>query len=136
MPVEATLFLKNRVIVVEDNEPVRKSLSLLLRTRGYIVDAFEAGEHLLTGQHIPDADCFLIDFRLPDLNGVQLLNALRDAGRTAPAILITACVTAEIRAKAAAAGFRSVIEKPPHRLSLVDEIANAIADHGKSDMRA
>lgn len=127
MPAEAALSTRNRVVVVEDNEPVRKSLAMLLRTRGYLVDAFEAGEDLIRDGIAPDADCFLIDFRLPNLDGIQVLDALRRAGRTAPAILITACVTAEIRARALAAGFRSVIEKPPQRLSLVDEIANAIA---------
>jgi two-component system, LuxR family, response regulator FixJ len=128
MTAEAALSVRNRIVVVEDSEAVRKSLALLLRTRGYAVDLFETGLDLLSVDALPDADCFLIDFRLPGQDGVQVLEALRRAGRNAPAILITACLTADVRARAIAAGFRSIIEKPPRRLSLVDEIANAISE--------
>jgi len=120
--------LKHRVVVVEDSKAVRHSLELLLRTRGYFVSAFEDAEHLFNADHSPQADCFLIDFRLPAQDGLQVLTALRAAGSAAPAIMITSCLTADLRARALAAGFRSIVEKPPQRLCLIDEVANAIAE--------
>ncbi|MEM9739720.1 MAG: response regulator [Pseudomonadota bacterium] len=130
MPEETTPTSRNRIVVIEDSEPVRKSLELLLRTRGYDVETFEDGEDLLKGKDIPDADCFLIDFRLPNLDGIQVLEGLRDGGYAGPAILITASASAELKTRAKAAGFLTVIEKPPHSLSFINEIARAVDDKG------
>lgn len=137
MPAEAIQTeLAGVIIVVEDNEPVRKSLTMLLRTRGYVVEAFETGLDLLNAATFPDADCFLIDFKMPALNGVELLEKLREMGRAAPAIMITGTVTNDLRDKALAAGFLGVVEKPPERLALVDQVANAIAGHGNTPTAA
>lgn len=128
MPKPATAS-PAKVVVVEDSDAVRKSLTLLLRTRGYAVEAFSNGMELLSARTLPDADCYLIDFKMPRLNGVDLLRRLRDGGVLAPALMITGDLTLDLRARAMAAGFVNVIEKPPQRLALVDQIASAI-DNG------
>jgi len=115
-----------KVVVVEDSDAVRKSLTLLLRTRGYAVEAFASGVELLSAKHLPDADCFLIDFKMPKLNGLDVLGRLRGAGVLAPALMITGDLTIDLKARAMDAGFVNVIEKPPERLALVDQIAAAI----------
>lgn len=129
MARSARSVLKKEVVVVEDSEPVRKSLCLLLRTRGYKVAAFEHAEDALQAELEQIPDCFLIDFKMPDMDGMELLARLRKAGYTAPAIMITGCITPDMKARALAAGFHSLIEKPPRRLALMDEVADAIAAH-------
>lgn len=129
MAFKARSILKRRVVVVEDSEPVRKSLMMLLRTRGYQVEAFQDAQSALAGQHQPEPDCFLIDFKMPDMDGMKLLTELRRAGHDAPAIMVTGYITRDLTTKALAAGFHSIVEKPPRRLALMDEVASAIAAH-------
>lgn len=129
MAFSARSVFQKEVVVVEDSEPVRKSLCLLLRTRGYKVKAFEHAEDALQARLDQTPDCFLIDFKMPDMDGVELLSRLRQAGYTAPAIMVTGCITPDMTARARAAGFHSLIEKPPQRLALMDEVADAIAAH-------
>lgn len=112
----------HKVVIVEDSEAVRRSLTLLLRTRGFAVEAFASAIELVSMRHVPDADCLLIDYKMPKMDGLTLLSRLRSLGCLAPAILITGYVTNELRRRALEAGFVSVIDKPPERLKLVDEI--------------
>ena len=127
MAAKARTTFDKEVVVVEDSEPVRKSLSLLLRTRGYRVLAFSHAREALEAAYPQRPDCFLIDFKMPDMDGLELLGALRRAGFDAPAIMVTGVITSDLKAKALAAGFHSLVEKPPHRLALMDEVAGAIA---------
>ena len=48
---------------------------------------------MLAQSRLPPAGCLVIDFRLPDMNGLDLLGALRRSGETLPAILITTNIT-------------------------------------------
>ena len=69
----------------------------------------------------------MIDYNLPDMNGLDLLAALRRSGVTLPAILITTNPNALIRANAAAARV-PIVEKPLLGNALVDGIRGALAD--------
>lgn len=118
----------HKIVVVEDSEAVRRSLTLLLRTRGFAVEAFASAVELIGLRRVPDADCLLIDYKLPRMDGLALLPQLRAAGCTAPAILITGYFTNELKSRALQAGFDCIMDKPPERLTLVDQINRMIAD--------
>ncbi|MCI4644579.1 MAG: response regulator [Hyphomonadaceae bacterium] len=121
------MTLRKKVVVVEDSEPVRKSLNLLLRTRGYQVASYSHAKDALAATYKSLPDCYLIDFKMPDMDGMELLAELRRAGYSAPAIMVTGVITADLKTRALAAGFHSIVEKPPRRLALMDEVADAIA---------
>ena len=71
-------------------------------------------------------DCLLIDYKMPDLDGLKLLSKLRARGITAPAILISGVVTAGLSEKAAEAGYRSFVHKPMTQADLLDGIRAAL----------
>lgn len=115
------------VVVVEDSEPVRRSLEFLLRSYGLIVDAYDSAAALLAAPRLPRADCLLIDFKLPTMNGLDLLKALREAGMAAPALMITGAFNGELEQRAREAGFLAVLQKPTQRKQLVSAIEAALS---------
>jgi CheY-like chemotaxis protein len=83
-------FKPARILVVEDTEPVRALISLMLRRRGYEVIAVDNGPAALF-QAQDDFDVVIMDVGLPGLNGLEVCRRLRAAPATAslPIILLT-----------------------------------------------
>ena len=71
---------------------------------------------------MPKADCLIVDYRMPVMNGFDVLLWLRERNVTAPAILITGHPDWMLRSRALAAGFARVVEKPLLENQLVDSI--------------
>jgi FixJ family two-component response regulator len=98
------------VLVVDDDAALRGALEFALQAEGYQVRACPDAAAAL---EVP-ADqlaCMVIDYRLPDLDGMDLAQRLRGAGVTAPMILITSNPDARCRARAARGG-AVIVEKP------------------------
>jgi FixJ family two-component response regulator len=75
-----------------------------------------------------DADCFVIDYKMPDINGIDLVGHLRDRGITAPVILITGYPDGKIAVRAAEVGVRHVLLKPHIEESLIKRIREVIQE--------
>ena len=114
------------VLIVEDDFAVRNSLKFSLEIEGFSVRAYESGLALLKDIPFAGADCLIVDYRLPDLNGLELLAELRRRRIALPAILVTTNPGASVRTRAAAAGV-AVIEKPLLSEALLQEIRNTLA---------
>jgi two-component system, LuxR family, response regulator FixJ len=78
------------VCVVEDDDAVRASAKLLLEAVGYVVRDYASAEALLADAAATDAACFLFDFELGGMTGLELLEHLRARGVRTPAIILTA----------------------------------------------
>jgi two-component system, LuxR family, response regulator FixJ len=76
-----------------------------------------------------DADCFVIDYKMPDMNGLDLASRLRTREIAAPVILITGYPDENISARAEAAGIRHVLQKPLLDDSLIAHVRGAISDN-------
>ena len=76
-----------------------------------------------------DADCFLIDYKMPDMNGIELVGRLRNRNITTPVILITGYPDDKISERAAAAGVKHVLKKPLFEDSLIKRIRGVIQEH-------
>src|ERR1700675_9862 len=114
------------VYVVDDDADVLGSLRFLLETDGFDVRTFRNGPGLLNTVHATGVDCFVIDYKMPDMNGVDLATRLRNRDVSAPIILITGYPDENISARAAAVGIRDVLLKPHLEESLVLRIRGAI----------
>lgn len=101
-----------QIALLEDDPGVRRSLQLLLRGRGFDVKAFGSAASLLADPEVATAACLVIDYRLPALDGITVLESLRARDWTGPAILMTAFGSAEITRRAKSAGFCEVFDKP------------------------
>lgn len=117
---------KPTVYVVDDDSAVLGSLRFLLETDGFAVRTFRSGTALLNALRAPDADCYLIDYKMPDINGIDLVARLRNARVTAPIILITGYPDENISTRAALAGVKDVLLKPLLDENLIRRIRGAI----------
>ncbi|MEQ8301617.1 MAG: response regulator [Hyphomonas sp.] len=100
------------IAIVDDNEAVCRSLSLLLRSKGYDVSVYDSGLAFLNRQTDTDFDCVLIDFKMAPHDGLELLREMRELGVATPAIMITGWESKDIEELARGAGFEDLIYKP------------------------
>jgi two-component system, LuxR family, response regulator FixJ len=115
------------VYVIDDDSDVLRSLRFLLETDGFDVRTFRSGPALLNGI-VAGVDCFVIDYRMPAINGIDLARLLRSRDVDAPIILITGDPDDSVVARAAAAGIRHVLPKPLLDDSLAGHIRGAIQE--------
>ncbi len=130
MPSSASGHLSTepaKVVLVDDDLAVLRSLRFLLEAEGFVVDTFQSGAELLLQPSLPARGCFVIDYCMPVMNGLELLARLRDRKSTLPAILMTGHADDRIDAHAASAGVRRVFHKPNLHGGLVETIRHALA---------
>ena len=114
------------IYVVDDDYDVRTSLRFLLETEGFEVRTFRSGSALLGSATRNQADCLVIDYKMVELDGLELATRLRRLQVSTPIILITGYPDENISAKATSAGVRQVLLKPNLEDSLIDCVRNAI----------
>lgn len=119
-----------RIAVVDDSPAVRQSLKVLLVARGYVVDAYEGAEDLLSHAQPDDYDGYVIDLKLTGMDGIYLLMALRQRGISAPAIMITGWELPSLEATALQAGFAALVRKPMMDISLVRVLSEIVSPVG------
>jgi len=79
-----------RILLVEDEAPLRETLAARLKRDGFAVDAAQDGEEgLYMGREVP-FDLAIIDLGLPKMSGMDLIKALREAGQRYPILILTA----------------------------------------------
>jgi two-component system, LuxR family, response regulator FixJ len=117
---------------VDDDPDVLGSLRFLLETDGFDVRTFRTGAAMLRALGPASVDCFVIDYKMPDMNGVDLVSRLRNRDIAAPVILITGYPDENISARAEAAGVDHVLRKPLLDDSLLAHIRGAIGDNRAS----
>jgi FixJ family two-component response regulator len=113
------------IIVVEDDKAVRNSLKFSLQIEGFVVRVYAAALELLADPFVVTTGCLVIDYRLPEMNGLDLLAELRRRKVTLPAILITTHPSDALRAHATAAGI-ALVEKPLLDGSLLQAIQSVL----------
>jgi PAS domain S-box-containing protein len=126
---EAALPAGLRVMVVEDEEPLRTMLGLILKALGCEVVAFENGaraaEHYAT--HRNSVDLVVLDMRMPVMDGTETFHALR-AINPAVKVLLASGHSLTGAAKALLqSGAKGFVQKPYFRHTLVEKIREALA---------
>jgi FixJ family two-component response regulator len=117
---------KPMVYVVDDDYDVRTSLRFLLETEGFDVRTFRNGAALLGSSTRDRADCLVVDYKMADLDGLELATRLRRLEVKTPIILITGYPDQSIPAKASSAGICQVLLKPNLEGNLIDSVRQAI----------
>ena len=120
------------ILLVDDDSALRGSLEFILGIEGYTVRAYARGRELLDDTNLPDKGCCLvIDQRLPDIEGLKLIDALRARSVELPAILVTTNPSRALRRRAEEANV-TIVEKPFLTGALFQRIGAAL-DSGRSD---
>ena len=110
-------------ILISDDDPgVRRALQLLLRSRGYAVCAYTTGQALLDDPQAKAADFIILDYRMPDVDGLVILDRLRCLGWQGGAVLISGFYDEVLAVRAREAGFDQVIPKPIIGRAILDAV--------------
>ena len=114
------------VAIVDDDQAVRNAIEVLMRSVGLIAKAFSSGEEFLRSPELSRTGCLVVDFDMPKMTGLDLLNNLSRYGKEIPAVLITAYPSDDIRARALQAGVIGYLPKPFDESELLNCIQTAL----------
>jgi two-component system response regulator FixJ len=115
------------VLVVDDDPSVLRSLRRLVSASGFQVRTFARPSDFFASETPISNACMVVDIDLPEMNGIEMYQALKKCGRGLPTILITGRTDARTRALAAQADAVAVLYKPFDEQPLLDAIARAVA---------
>jgi two-component system response regulator FixJ len=100
------------IYIVDDDEAVRDSLSLLLESAGHLVEAFEAAADALASCRRKVPACVITDVRMPEMDGLEFQEKLSGARIDVPVIVMTGHADVPLAVRAMKAGAVDFIEKP------------------------
>jgi two-component system response regulator FixJ len=100
------------VHVVDDDPAVRESLAFLLDSADHAARTYASAEELLAKIDSLEPGCIVTDVRMPGMNGLELVRALKDRGAPHPVIVITGHADVPLAVEAMKAGVADFVEKP------------------------
>lgn len=115
------------VFVIDDDEDIRKSLQRALEKRGYAVESHSSAASFLAVFDPRRAGCLVLDYGMPDMNGLELQSHLNQRGATIPVVFITGHGGVPESVQAIKAGALDFLEKPFRQGDLVERIETAFA---------
>jgi len=114
-----------RILVVDDEESIRKTLASILEEKGYSVDTAENGKEAIKKSKANFYNLALIDIRLPDMEGTKLLTSLRETTPKMVKIIITGYPSLQNAIEAVNKGADAYILKPFD----MDSVLNTIKEN-------
>jgi len=113
------------ILIVDDDESIRRTLAMILEERGYTVDTAESGREAIQKSMENFYNLALIDIKLPDMKGTSLLTEMKDTVPKMIKIIMTGYPTLENAIEAVNKGADGYIIKPIN----VDELLRKIEEH-------
>lgn len=119
---------KGTVWIVDDDPLIRRSMLPVLRADGYLVEACDSAQALLSAWRDDSPACLVVDLKLPGMDGLALQQALKDKGCATPVIFISGHGTIPATVTALQQGAIDFLEKPFSSERLIERIAAAIEE--------
>jgi len=119
-------FSMGTVLIIDDESAIRESLQTLLELEGYEVDTAGDGTEGLARLAERPYDLVLLDFAMPDRNGIEILQDIRERDADLAVIMITAYGTVENAVNAMQAGATNFIQKPWDNEKLLADVRAAV----------
>lgn len=121
-----TMTKTTLVSVVDDDQSIRDSTKLLLRSAGYRVETFWSCELFLESGSLRETECLILDIRMPGMDGLELQRRLNLSDSDVPVIFISAHFDATDRKRAIDAGASAFFQKPFQANDLLAAIETAV----------
>lgn len=116
------------IFFVAGDKDIRDVITVILEEGGYTVLSFSDAAALFRDFHPGDADCLVVDERLPGKSGVEIISLVRSIDPELPAILVTAKATLEVSVRAMRAGAVDFIQKPFQSKLFCESIETALSN--------
>jgi two-component system, LuxR family, response regulator FixJ len=114
------------VFIVDDDEAVRSSLRLLIKSVGLIPTALGSAREFLEKYDPAQPGCLVLDVRMPEMSGLELQEQLNRQGAVIPVIFITGHGDVPMAVEAMQAGAFDFLQKPFRDQDLIDRIQKAL----------
>jgi len=101
-----------KILMIEDEESIRKIVKKYLEKRNLIVDEAQDGKEAISKIHINTYDCLLLDLNLPEIDGITLSKRLKEEGYDIPTVMVTARSQVYDKIKGFDVGADDYITKP------------------------
>ena len=118
--------VKPIVYVVDDDDAVRNSIRLLLKTVGHAVTMYPSPEEFLGAYNDDHPGCLLLDIRMPKMNGLELQQILNRRGAIIPVVFISGHADVPIAVEAMQHGAFDFLQKPFRDQDLLDRVQRAL----------
>ena len=115
-----------RILIVDDDPSIRKTISIILAQAGYVVDTAANGEEAIAKSDFNFYNIALIDYRLPDMEGTKLLTLLRDSVPRMMKVMVTGYPMLDNAVDAINRGVDGYLAKPVHTAQLLKTIAQLL----------
>lgn len=120
------------VFVVDDDDAVRNSLRLLLKSVGLPTVAFPSAQEFLSAWHPEHPGCLVLDVRMPGMSGLELQVELNQRGAIIPVIFISGHGDIPMAVEAIQHGAFDFLQKPFRDQDLIDRVQRALAADGEN----
>ena len=127
--------MAERVLVVDDDETIRRTLRINLRARGYEVEVVGSGRDALSTVEDAPPDLVILDLGLPDLDGVEVLRRLRRTSRV-PVVVLSARHQSDDKVEALDEGADDYVTKPFGMDELMARVRSALRRGGGTPRRS
>ena len=118
------------VMIVDDDDSIRKAVRRLMKAYGFAVETFGSAEEYLDSDRLDKTSCLILDVHMPGMNGLELQKRLVASGCVIPIIFITAFTDESARARAMTAGAVGYLAKPFADEDLLNCIHAALQSNG------
>ena len=115
-----------RVLLIEDDSAMARSIELMLRSEGLNVYTTDLGEEGVDLGKLYDYDIIVLDLQLPDMSGFEVLKQLRVAKVQTPVLILSGNAIVEAKVKALGFGADDYMTKPFHKDELVARIQTVV----------
>ncbi|MBL9131651.1 MAG: response regulator [Verrucomicrobiaceae bacterium] len=119
------------IVVIEDHPPVLKLLSTLCQSQGHDVMAFDNGKAGLDAIRELNPEVALVDRRLGDVDGVDVVSAVRHSSPSTRCVMVSACSETRDIVSAIRRGACDYVTKPFQPHEITDAIARALQEPGE-----
>ncbi len=121
-----------RVLLVEDDTYTAKSIELILRSEGFVVDSTDLGEDGLETGKLYDYDIIILDLMLPDIDGYEVLRRLRAARVRTPVLILSGLLEPDKKIEGLGFGADDYLTKPFNMGELIARVQAVV----QADKRA
>ena len=118
------------ILVIDDEADMRFAVRMLLERSGHTVIEAESGDAALAKLEESKPDLVLLDMRLPGMDGIQILQKLREKEKDLPIIMVTGYGNIELAEEAIKQGADHYLSKPFHNKELIEVIQQILEKRG------
>jgi len=124
---------EGRVLIVDDEEGIRKTIGLLLKKSGFDVveakDGREAITKITSGDNPLRIDTIICDIRMPEINGEQAIEYFRSEFSSVPIVVLTGFPDVKLAVGLMKKGVRDYLVKPVDKEKLLSVITKSVKEH-------